>query len=182
MSRGTQVRPRPPAVLPLVPCPHREACGRRGRANSLAHLASHPFVGWEKQGVDTDSSPAKAAARLQDLPRSQPLNGPEDHLWHRTLGSAGAGLLWAPHANAGVSHDCESTREVCSAIGEHLNGNRNPPLSRKSGQAQEHDTWVRLLASEHKLAKVAQRSRQPGIALRRQQDRPHRGGGHRRRT
>jgi hypothetical protein len=72
----------------------------------------------------------------------------------RLQASERAGLLWAPHANSGVSHDRERAREVCCAIGEHLNGNRNLPLSRESGQAQEHDTWVRLPTSEHKLAKV----------------------------
>jgi len=50
----------------------------------------------------------------------------------RQQASQRAGLLWAPDTNSGISHDRESAREVCCAIGEHFNGNRNLPLSRES--------------------------------------------------
>ena len=55
---------------------------------------------------------------------------------------------------ASVSHDREGASEVCRAIGEHLGCNRDLPLPRQSGQAQEHDPWTRLPTAEHQFAEV----------------------------
>ena len=63
-------------------------------------------------------------------------------------------LFLLPYTNSSVRHDRESANEVCCAIGEHLGSNRDPPLARQTGQAQEYDPLVRLPAAEHQFAEA----------------------------
>jgi len=63
-------------------------------------------------------------------------------------------LFLLPYTNSSVRHDRESANEVRCAISEHVGSNRDPPLARQSGQAQEHDPLVRLPTAEHQFAKV----------------------------
>jgi hypothetical protein len=81
--------------------------------------------------------------------------------YHVTLGGKQApesadraDLFLPPYTNCSVRHDRESANEVCCAIGEHLGSNRDPPLARQTGQAQEYDPLVRLPTAEHQFAKV----------------------------